>query len=103
MSNDILKNLGIKAYTNIITPKNLKCISKSEKEKFIIYNINNFCISFRENLADDEKINLKSKIEYFPKYPLNDYIEYFKKTDYFIETINDDIYISLTKSKKKGC
>ncbi len=102
-NNEILKNyMGCKAYNHVMTPKLLKSINKSEKDRFLIYNINNFFVGFRENLANGERIELNSKLDYFPQYPLEDYLQYFKSSEFLVEEEGANIFISLRQKESSS-
>ena len=97
-NNEILKNyMGCKAYENVMSTKLLKNINKSEKERFLIYNINNFLVAFRETLSEGERIDLMTKLDYFPQYSVEDYSEYFKTSEFLVLKENGHIFVSLPK------
>ncbi len=99
-NNEILKNyMGCKAYEHVMSTKLLKTINKSEKERFLVYNVNNFLVGFREILFEGGRIDLTGKLEYFPQYPLDDYLTYFRKSEFLVEEEDGHIFVSLPKKK----
>lgn len=88
---DILnKYFGCKMYKKVLSPRKLEAIRHNEKESTIYHNINNFLVSFRKNLCNNEKIDLMEHLDYFTEYEIDEYLPYLKKTKYEVHDNNEE-------------
>ncbi len=97
----ISKYLGESARSGIVELDYLREIYEVEKQESITYQINNFLVEYRNELFNGDKVEI-TELEFFNSFDIKDYLKYLEKSEYIIDTLNDEdgkerIYVSLPK------